>query len=265
MRQSRAGRLQGRRIALTRPEERSDDLRSLLEEEGAVPIPCPTIRIAAATSYDRLDEAVADIQRYGWVAFTSANAVRAVLGRMELAGVPLGHFGATRVAAVGPATREALEARGVGVSFEPEERRAEALARTLEPVNLTRILYPRSDVAGPDFAVTLEARGAFVDDIVAYRTIPTAPPPESVEGLMRGVDAVAFTSPSTVRGFLEVGPEWRHLLRGAVVATMGPATSAAARAAGIDVAAEALPHTSEGLVEALAAAFATRPAGWGHE
>jgi uroporphyrinogen III methyltransferase/synthase len=237
----------------------------LLEQEGAAAISCPTIRIAPAASFERLDQALGTIQRYGWVAFTSVNAVRAVLDRMELAGVPLRRFGSTRVAAVGPATREALEARGVAVSFEPEERRAEALARTLEPVNLTRILYPRSDVAGPDFAATLEARGAFVDDIVAYRTIPTAPPQESIEELMRGVDAVTFTSPSTVRGFLEVGPEWRHLLRGALVATIGPATSAAARAAGIDVAAEALVHTSEGLVEALAVAFATRPAGWGHE
>jgi uroporphyrinogen-III synthase len=164
-----------------------------------------------------------------------------------------------RIAAVGAETERALADRGTPVTFSGTGGGAIGLATTLPSVEGASILLARSDIADPAPADILRRRGAArADDVIAYRTVPVAPPQEAIAELELGVDAVTFTSPSTVRGFIAAGPGWRALLRGARVVTIGPTTTAAARDAGLEVHAEAQEPDARALVAALATALSRR-------
>jgi len=243
---------------VTRAEEQAEELCTRLETEGAVPLRCPTIRVLPPESYEGLDEALRQLGAYGWIVFTSSNGVRAVFERMRTLGVPLAQLGGRRVAAVGPQTARALLARGVRADLVPEEGGSAALSMLLEPVRGERVLLARGDLADAAAGRVLRRRGAAaVDAVVAYRTVPSPPSPEAARELSAGVDGVTFTSPSTVQGFVQM-PQWRELVGEAVVATIGPTTTAAVRKVGLEVHVEAGERTMAGLVAALADSFALR-------
>jgi uroporphyrinogen-III synthase len=223
---------------------------------GALAVRCPTIRIEAPTSYDALDAALGRLEAYDWVIFTSANGVRAALNRLAAIGgaSPLGR---ARVAAVGRVTAGVLAERGVEVAFVPEAEGSRRLAETLADVEGRRVLLALGDKVDPILAKILRGRGAgSVDVVTAYRTTPTPPSGQGLEELRIGVDAVTFTSPSTVAGFVSLGPDWRGLIRRAVVATIGPTTTAAAMASGVGVHAEARDRSMPALIDAVADALA---------
>jgi uroporphyrinogen-III synthase len=161
-----------------------------------------------------------------------------------------------RVAAVGSGTARALGEHGIQAAFVPPIERSRSLAESLSDVEGERILLARADIADPAVAETLRARGAErVDDVAAYGTSLLAPAGEALRELRRGVDGMTFTSPSTVRGFLQLGAESKELLDGVVVATLGPAATDFARRVGIDVTAEACTRSMSGLVDALRSGF----------
>jgi uroporphyrinogen-III synthase len=253
--------LAGKRVVVTRAHEQAAELCSALAALGAVAVRCPTIRIAPATSYEALDAACARLDSYDWVVFTSANGVRAVLAHLAATGVQPPKLSTKRVAAVGRATAHVLHDRGVSVAYVPDQEGSRSLGEGLPQVEGSRVLLARGDKADPTLARILAQRGArLVDAVTAYRTLPTAPGRTDLEQLRKGIDAVTFTSPSTVSGFVSMGPEWRELLRGRVVVTIGPSTTAAARASGLQVTAEARERSERGMIEALISAFEGDPA-----
>jgi len=248
--------LWAKRVVVTRADEQADALCAALDTAGAVPVRCPTIRITPPASFADLDAALSRLAVYDWVVFTSANGVRATLARASHLGVQPTSLPAVRVAAVGRVTAAALEERGVSVAFVPGEERSGSLASSLPEVERRRVLLALGDKADPAIAHVLLGRGAAeVDVVTAYRTLPVAPEGPGLEELKIGVDAVTFTSPSTVAGFVSLGPDWRGLIRRAVVATIGPTTTAAAMSLGVGVHAEAKERTTTALVEAVSIAL----------
>jgi len=243
--------LAGKRVVVTRQVERSASLSDRLSTYGAQTILCPTIRITPPTSSVEMDCAISQIESYRWVVFPSANSARSMLQRMQETGISSDRLAEVSLAAVGPATRGELEIKGATVSYVPDEYVAERLGETLNPVMDERILVMKADIGESTLADILTRRGAQVDEVVAYRTVPQAPAGNVVAELKRGVDVLTFTSPSTVRGFIEVGPDWRDLTVGVMIATIGPLTSEAARKVGLRVHVEAKEHTMEGLVSAI--------------
>jgi uroporphyrinogen-III synthase len=181
------------------------------------------------------------------VAFTSAATVPAWFGRAERLALGPADLRA-RVAAVGAATAEALSAHGVPVELVPGTFTTEALGRAF-PRGTGRVLLPRADVAPPELQAALERKGWTPVRVEAYRTLRArALPGEAEEALREGrVDAITFTSASTVDGFITAA----GTVRGPRVACIGPVTARAARAAGLRVHAVARPHTVAGLVEAV--------------
>jgi uroporphyrinogen III methyltransferase/synthase len=258
--------LRGERIVVTRAEEQAGELVDLLERRGASVIRCPTIRIAPPPSFDTLDHALTRLEEYRWIVLTSSNGVRAVASRLEALGRGTESLDPERVAAVGSSTAHALESLGVRAAFVPDVERSRGLTEELRPIEGERILLTRADIADPGLAKTLLARGAGrVDDVVAYRTELLAPDAEALRELRLGVRGITFTSPSTLRGFVALGPEWRSLLGGVVIAVLGPATSEAAAREGLEVDAEAAERSMTGLVEALEWAFVARAGSPGEE
>jgi uroporphyrinogen-III synthase len=243
--------LAGRRVAVTRAAAQADELVALLESAGAEPLRCPTIRIAPPASYAQMDAALARLDTFDWLVFTSANGVRAVFERAAALAVAPSLLSA-RVAVVGRVTGQALAERGVSAAFIPPQESAQALGDMLPDVATRAVLLAQGESADALLASTLAGRGAHVTALTTYRTVPMAPSGEGLEELRKGVDALTFTSPSTVEGFVALGAEWRSIARRAIVVTIGPTTTDAALARGLGVHAEARERTMSALVEAVA-------------
>jgi uroporphyrinogen-III synthase len=232
-----ARRLEGRRVLVLRPEGQAEDLARALAAEGAVPVVVPAIRILPLPDTEALDAALR--RDHDWVVFTSVNGVAAI--KEAVAG---------RVAAVGPATAEALVSAGVAVDFVPSAYTTFALASEL-PGPPSRVCVVRAEAAGPDLETILSRRGYEVERVNAYRTEPSGRG-LIVEALDNGIDAVALTSASITEAFADAAGDPPDT-RGAAVFSIGPATTAACVRAGLTVAAEAVTHTIPGLVAAIAA------------
>ena len=240
--------LAGKRILVTRPRAQAADLSEKLAALGAEPVVFPTIDIAALDDYSALDRAIAQLETYQWIIFTSVNGVAAFWQRLAHAKKTGQTLNDIQIAAIGPATARALNEVGVRAEFVPDEYVAERILDGMGDVAGQRILLPRADIAREALAIELERRGAIVDEIAAYRTLPAAPDPRGLSELRCGVDVITFTSSSTVRNFVAlVGNE----TFGAAIACIGPITAQTAREAGLRVDVTASEYTTDGLVAAL--------------
>jgi uroporphyrinogen III methyltransferase/synthase len=257
--------LAGKRIAVTRAEEQASELAARLEALGAEAVVCPTIAIAPPVDFALLDQAIAQLAEsaYDWIIFTSANGVRALLDRMGTLGYDTGVLQHCRLGAIGPATARALAKRGLTAGFVPSVYVAEAIVAEIGDIAGQRILLPRADGAREMLTAGLRARGALVDEVAAYRTVP-GPGIGRLRELLqaRALHAITFTSSSTVRylldGLAAAGlrdAEVVELVNHTAIACIGPITAETARRAGLRVDVVASRYTTEGLVEALVAHF----------
>ena len=253
--------LAGRRIAITRPREQADALARRLEALGARVLLLPAIRIAPIEDTSPLDAAIARLGAYDWLVFTSVNGVRAFGGRLAATGRRWDDRGPAQVAAIGPATARALERAGVPVTLTPDEYVAEGILEGLGMVAGQRLLLARADIARRALAEGLRLRGAEVDEVAAYRTIPLPVAPELIAQAFsdQRVDAITFTSSSTALGLLQglaaVGREPAEALRGVALAAIGPITAATLREHDLEPAIVAEEYTIPGLTTALVAYF----------
>src|SRR5882672_3974843 len=205
------GSLKGRRIVVTRAREQAGDLVRALQEHGAEAVIVPVIRIQPLDNLGALRAALTGLSAYRWVVFTSQNAVQIVFDRLVAWGLTPRVFSSTSVAAIGTATADALTVRGVVPALVPAEFVAEALAEDLiqrsgGTLTGARVLIPSAEDAREALATGLRQHGATVENIAVYRTVPVQ---ADLSGLAtditRGrVDAVTFTSSSTVRSFVDL-------------------------------------------------------------
>jgi uroporphyrinogen III methyltransferase/synthase len=250
--------LAGRTVVATRSRAQTSELVDRLVALGATVVELPVIAIEDAADggaglAESADRLVAGV--YAWVAFTSANAVSRFLAVLEGRAVPA----SVQWAAVGTATARRLAEGGFTPSLVPPEAVSDALAEAFpaasRPGAGSTVLFPRAEKVRGALVAGLEAKGWTVDDVVAYRTVAGDPDPESIAAA-GGADAVAFTSSSTV--------ERTVALLGAdrvppVVVSIGPVTSASARAEGLQVTAEAVNSNIDGLVGAVVSALNPDP------
>jgi len=246
----------GRRIVVTRSRTQASELSRRLEALGAEVIEMPTIAIEPPADYGPLDAAIAALETFDWVVFTSVNGVDAFFARLAAAGKDSRAL--PRVAVIGPATARRLGRHGIVADCQPGRfTGAELVAALLQHENLAakRVLLPRAAEAPETVRKGLEQAGAIVVEVDAYRTVVgRGPNGEAAELILSGdVHAVTFTSSSTVRGFVQVlGHERLGTLPSSVAfVSIGPVTSATARRLGIPLAAEATVHTIDGLIAAL--------------
>jgi uroporphyrinogen III methyltransferase/synthase len=244
--------LRGQRIVVTRDRRQAPELTERLEELGAEAIFLPVIDIREPSSNAPVDAAIAKLETYDWLIFTSANGVRHFTERLDASGRDLRSLRA-RICAIGPGTKSAIEALHLKVDRIPKEFVAESMLEALagEDLHGKHILLPRAAVARDVVPVELTRRGAIVDVVEAYRTeVPANLKERATEVLAGKPDWITFTSSSTVTNLVEaVGAA---ALSGVKLASIGPITSSTLRALGLTPSVEADPHTIEGLVAALA-------------
>lgn len=260
--------LSGKCVVVSRAQDQAAALSFPLRELGAEVLEIPFIEIRSPASFQRLDDALLHIQDYDWLILTSVNGVKALAGRIAQLGLEPLNFVHLKVAAIGPATEQALEEQQFTVDVVPEKYVAEAVVSALRAqVKGQRILLVRAKVARDVIPEELRKAGAVVNVAEAYETVV----PEASRARLRDAlresarkpDVITFTSSSTVRSFasmLELDPRPGSarppILEGVKLASIGAVTSATLRELGLPVDIEAREFTIPGLVRAIAASFA---------
>jgi uroporphyrinogen III methyltransferase / synthase len=249
--------LSGRTVAVTRARAQASGLAQKLRELGAEVVEAPAIRISP------LPGPPLDPSPYDLICLTSANGVRLLFERLRAGGRDARALAGIRIAAIGPGTAAALAEHGIAADVVPPRFLAEALAEALEQVPVERALIARAAEARDVLPNALRARGAEVDVLPLYETVPQ-PLSQQTLAAARSADYVTFTSSSTVRHFLAAANDSADVRGGGAeeegqplfsastrLVSIGPVTSATLREHGLDPHVEARQHDVEGLIEAL--------------
>lgn len=261
--------LDGRTIVVTRAAAQAQRFTQLLEAAGARVMEAPAIVITPPASWEPLDAALDALDTFTWVIFTSVNGVAMVDRRLPARGLAWSVLAGRRVAAIGPATADALGEHGVRADLVPHEYRAEGLLARLRGVitPADRVLLPRAAATRDVLVTGLRRLGAQVTEVPAYATRRAeAGTARLREALAAGtIDAVTFTSSSTARNFAELftEDERREWLTRAIVASIGPITAATAAEYGMQTDVMPSEYTIPALARALAEHFARVPRGGG--
>jgi len=256
----------GRRILVARPKDQARATAAIIRQRAATPVVCPAIVIRPVADPTQLRASVLAAHSYDWVIFTSQNGVQEFFSQVDALGKDARVFGAAKVAVIGPKTGEALRLRGIVADFCAEKFVAESLVEGLLalPGSLQRVLIPRAKEARELLPEALRARGALVDVVVAYETLPaTGALAEALRSAIESeCDAVLFTSSSMVDAVCAVlGATAASQLNERVVVCIGPVTRDTALSHGLKVDVEAEVFTVDGALDALAAYYAGRDAG----
>jgi uroporphyrinogen-III synthase len=250
--------LAGIRILVGRARHQAGALSSGLRKLGAEIVEIPFIEIRRPRSYKPLDSALKNIVAYDWLILTSVNGVEAFWDRLKKRHLTKRHLQHLKIAAIGPATKDAIEKHGVKVHVIPKEYVAEAVVKSLRRrVAGKRVLLARASVARDVIPRELRKLGAKVDVVEAYETVI----PKSSRARLRAVlrdhkrrpHVITFTSSSTARNFMQLlGNKmvWSGRPR-PLFASIGPVTSTTLREFGLQVDFEGKKYTIPGLIEAI--------------
>lgn len=254
----------GKHIAVTRSREQASALSSRLRDLGADPVEFPVIKTVARPVDDAIEAAADSLGSYDWVVFTSANGVNSFFEQLDAMGKDARAFGGAKVCAIGPATAQVLADRGIKADVVPPRFVAESVAETLigEGVGKgSRVLVLRAAVARDAMINSLREQGAKVDVVAVYDTVmpDEADQVKRMRALLEEglLDAVTFTSSSTVRNFCsmlsdDMGVDaFAKAMEGVACLSIGPITSQTMRDFGLTVAAEAAEYTIPGLVQVV--------------
>jgi uroporphyrinogen III methyltransferase/synthase len=248
----------GKKIVVTRSREQSRKMADKISRHGGEPILFPTIEIVGPIDYGPLEKAIETISDYDWVLFTSENGVERFFKHFFDLGKDIRDLAGPIFGAIGPVTAKAIRLKGIRVDVLAKEFVAEGILEFFENQDLAgkRFMIPRAEKARDVLRDGLVKRGAIVDIVPVYRTIrPSGENVDAIRNLFlnKSVDAVTFTSSSTVDHFADMmnGPDISNLLNDTVVASIGPITSDTLVKYGVNPSVQAKEFTVDGLIEAL--------------
>jgi uroporphyrinogen-III synthase len=258
--------LAGLRVLVGRARHQASALSSGLRDLGAQVLDIPFIEIRQPRSYKPLDCALQNLSDYDWLILTSVNGVEALWERLRKLRLDRERLGHLKIAAIGPATEQAIEDHGLKVNVVPKEYVAEAVVASLRrKVRGKRVLLARAKVARDVIPRELSKLGARVDVVEAYETVvPQSSRKRLSTALMSAKnrpDVITFTSSSTARNFVALlgkgrgrgRPRHTKQLDAVLLASIGPVTSSTLRGFGLRVDIEAREYTIPGLIEAIVA------------
>jgi uroporphyrinogen III methyltransferase/synthase len=250
----------GQRIVVTRTREQASELSRQLTDLGAEVLEIPTIKILPPGEDRRQDiiDALLELNSYDWLIFTSPNGVTAFFDLFFRRFKDLRDLGGARIAAIGPVTAARLKELHLQVDLMPEEAVSSKIAKAFEnfeSIENLKVCLLRAEVANPDLPKALEDLGGIVDDIAVYKTVAETEDPGGTASkfLAHGANWITFTSASTVEHFharFDL-PNLRKKFPDTKFVSIGPETSKALRAIGLEPTREAREHTIKGVVQAV--------------
>jgi len=254
--------LTGVRVLVGRARHQASALSSGLRKLGAQVVEIPFIAIRKPRSFKPLDSALNNLLEYDWLILTSVNGVEAVWERVKRLGITKRQLHHLKIAAIGPATKKAIQQRGLRVQVMPKEYVAESVVASLRrQVKGKRVLLARARVARDVIPRELRRLGARVGVVEAYETVLPQKSRKRLRALLKDPrlrpDVVTFTSSSTVTNFVALlegrnrGRVARDHMSCMCFASIGPVTSATLRTLGLRVDTEAKAYTIPGLIQAI--------------
>ncbi len=231
-------------VLILRPKEQIDELKNRLLAIGLNPIAIPSIELIP--DFSTIDEAISRIENYDILIFTSANAVKFTLSRVKNFDV----FRNIKIAVIGPKTGDALRLFNLKAHFMPDKFISDEIVSILNDIKGRRIILFRSNLARKDLVISLETKGAIVDDIVAYKIILLNIRDELKKAFEIGIDLVIFTSSSTVISFLNSIEDINNLNKVKFLC-IGPITRKTAIENGLNVDYMAREYNIEGIIEKI--------------
>jgi uroporphyrinogen III methyltransferase/synthase len=249
--------LLGKRIVVTRAREQASDLVKRLADLGAQCLEYPTIKVIPAVDTAPLDDAINKLSAYDWIVFTSVNGVKFFFERLFEMDRDVRALNHLQTAAIGPVTSERLRTFGLKSDIIPQNYRAEAVVEAFRKEDLKgkKVLLPRAAEARPVLPVELRKMGAEVDEVTTYLTENVADNANLlIEQLTdKRIDLITFTSSSTVKNFKALLPSdnFKDLLDGVTIASIGPITTDTATELGFEVHITAQTYTIPGLCDAI--------------
>jgi len=250
--------LYGKKVVVTRSRKQASRLSAGLRDLGADVVEMPAIDTVPPDDWAPVDEAIEKIASFDWLIFTSVNGVEYFMTRLLEKNCDARKLAALKIAAIGPATNEKLLEFGLKADIQPEKYVAESIVDSLAAAGEIKgknILLARADIARKSLPKLLSESGASVTEVVVYKTIPGDFDADALKALLEAgsVDAVTFTSSSTVNNFVDrLGNDFIMKMKDKFSAvSIGPITSETLRARGLEPAAEAEEFTIPGLVDKL--------------
>ncbi|MDD3311135.1 uroporphyrinogen-III C-methyltransferase [Pseudodesulfovibrio sp.] len=248
----------GKGVVVTRAREQASGLVGALTGLGACVHEFPTIAVEPLDDYNEVETAILQLARCQWVVFTSVNGVKFFWNQLAAVGLDSRIFGGMQIAAIGPATADALRERGIIPDFVPDKYVAEhVVAGLLERgIQGNDVLIPRAKVAREVLPEELKKAGCNVTVLPVYETKLVQSSGEEIEEAMKNeaIQYVTFTSSSTVENFFElITPDTLRCCPDVKLASIGPVTTRTIEKFGFKPAVEATDYTIPGLVEALLA------------
>jgi uroporphyrinogen III methyltransferase/synthase len=252
--------LAGQTILVTRAAEQSSQFTTLLQQQGAHVLEMPALEIQPPSSWQALDNAIAQLDQFDWLALTSANAVHYFFERLSTLGHDSRRLACLKIAVVGEKTAQSLQQNGLKPDFIPSNFVADVLIEQFpESVLNKHFLFPRVETGGRDILVkSLTAQGASVTEVAAYQSAcPATISSEALSALQnRKITIVTFASSKTVSCFSHLlGEPVQSLLQGVKIASIGPQTSQTCQVQLGRVDIEATDYTLEGLTQAIVQFF----------
>ncbi len=254
-------------ILVTRSADQSPTFTTLLTDRGATVIEMPTLEITSPSTWDGLDMAISQIQRYDWLILTSANAVDYFFDRFATLNHDVRSIAGLKIAVVGKKTAQFLKKRGFNPDFTPSEFVADSLIEQFpDALTQAQILFPRVESGGREVLVqAFTAAGAIVTEVAAYQSgCPTEPDATAIAAIAsQQITILTFASSKTVKHFYRLleqsfGETALDKLAGMQVASIGPQTSKTCQELLGRVDMEATEYTLEGLVEAICVGTVSR-------
>jgi uroporphyrinogen III methyltransferase/synthase len=258
--------LTGKTVLVTRSAGQSSHFSRLLQQEGAEVIEMPALVITPPSSWDELDNAIAQLYNFDWLILTSGNGVEYFFERLHAQKKNNRALGTVQIAVVGKKTAASLKAHGLEPDFIPPNFVADSLVEHFpEPLEGKRVLFPRVESGGRDVLVKqITAQGAEVTEVAAYESgCPAQMAPAALAALQQQrVDIITFASSKTVKHFVQLletslrgdtqgFPPAQSRLQNVCIASIGPQTSITCRQLLGRVDVEAQEYTLEGLIQAI--------------
>ncbi len=261
--------LAGKTIVITRAQHQAAQFGRLLTDLGAQVFEFPTMEIVPPDSWTPLDKAIDRLRAYDWIIFTSANGVRSFVRRLQERGRSIDDLKGIRFCAIGPRTAGEMKEENIEVHLVPAEYRAEAVAESLSREGLKgkRVLLARAKRAREILPRELKNQGATVDVVAVYQTVQPKGGTSRFLRLLeeKRIDAIAFTSSSTVSNFVAMFCSNRdqllRRLQGVAIAVIGPITREKAVELGLPVHISPAEYTTAALTNAMAEYFCSER--WG--
>lgn len=246
----------GQRIVVTRARHQASELSQAIEALGGEAWEFPMIEIAPPSDNNAyLLKALNKLKEFQWLIFTSVNGVEAFFTELKLQERDVRALVGLEIVAIGPATKVAIEQRGLRAAYVPEEFRAEKVVEGLSSrVSFgQKVLLARAEEARDILPVSLKAMGLDVWDVPVYKTVIGGANRVELKSLLQDkeIHSVTFTSSSTVRNFVSLIDGDVSLLEGVSLYSIGPITSATAQELGLSIFKEAAEYTISGLVDVL--------------